>query len=118
MKTNILRFLSIFVLFSILVLFITQCTKTEDTIQNDIYDKVESIAENDKMMNPGPDPAFIDYQPENNSMLRAIGPLAVVEPTWERRMYIDKTDTIYNNVAARNRLAGYLKNMDLLVLYV
>lgn len=40
------------------------------------------------------------------------------QSTWERYMYIDRTDTIYNNSASTKRLAGYLKKYGFTGVYL
>ena len=118
MKTNLLRLLFMVSLITGLMFSATQCSKKDDTAQNDIQEQVQLSLDNDKVMNPGPDPVFEDYQQDASPTLRVGRPLAIVEPSWERRMYIDKTDTIYNNAAARGRLARYLKKYGFTGIYM
>ncbi len=42
----------------------------------------------------------------------------IAVPTLERYMYIDRTDTIYNNVNGTNKLGGYLKKYEFTGVYL
>jgi hypothetical protein len=99
----------LFLLF--LLFFSVKCTETKDQAQLDMDDTIIQIQnqENDRMMNTGPDPVFVNYESndsKNNILARTI---AQSTTSWERLMYIDKTDTIYTSSTASKRLAGYLK---------
>lgn len=92
--------------FIIISFFFITCNKNEDLTQNEIKD-IENNVGDDKLMSPGPDPEFVSY---GESTYRLGNLLAMdVNSTWERYMYIDKTDTIYSNTTATRRLGGYLK---------
>lgn len=92
------------------------CNKPEDVAQQDIEDRISSVASDDRMMNPGPDPEFVDFEDNKAMVMRAI-PLQN-QISWERYMYIDKTDTIYANQTAARRLGGYLKRYGFTGIYM
>ena len=88
-------------------LFLVMCTKSDDIIQNDIKTIVTNSSFDNDVMNPGSDPEFVDY---NDMAYRLGDPLTLdANTSWERYMYVDKTDTIYSNTTATRRLGGYLK---------
>jgi len=89
-----------------------KCSKTEDRSQDDLQRSLPPAKAifDDTLMNPGPDPEFvnsIEVTPTKNYLAR-VAPINTIT-TWERCMYIDKTDTIYTSTTASKRLAGYLK---------
>lgn len=62
------------------------------------------------LMNPGPDP--------NLRLDTAIYTGVATNTTWERLMYIDRTDTIYNSATASTRLANYLQTYGFTGVYL
>jgi len=95
-------------LFSLALIFLinTGCLKDE-SISPDVND-FTTVSERD-VMNPGADPSLrLDLA--NVNIISPIIP-------WERLMYIDKTDTIYNTFAGK-RLAGYLKRYGFTGVYM
>jgi len=103
-----------------ILLFTVKCNYTDDQAQIDIQEKVNIVKEqeSDQLMHPGPDPVFINYESnENNKSIQA-RTLAPTIFSWQRFMYIDKTDTIYNNTTATRRLAGYLKKYGFTGVYL
>lgn len=106
-----LHFFLISVIVTFLLFTTVNCTKVEDHSQNNLQQSLPSTTLfDDTLMNPGPDPEFVisDKKPTTENYVARITPL-VVATTWERYMYIDKTDTIYSSTYASKRLAGYLK---------
>lgn len=90
-------FLRIFSL-SIILLICVSCLKEEG-----VYPTLKDfLSEPDiELMSPGADPILrLDSNIQTNVINSSV--------TWERFMYVDKTDTIYNNIGG-TRLAGYLK---------
>lgn len=108
----------VFLVLSMLVFLIigVQCNKSEDFAQTDIENTVSQTGSDDRMMNPGPDPEFVNQPVGHGNMMKAV-PLAS-EIVWERYMYIDKTDTIYANQTASRRLGGYLKKYGFTGVYL
>jgi hypothetical protein len=106
------KLLSIKVSVVLLLVFLTTitCSKTDESpkiIQEEIN---SSVVYDDTLMDPGPDPEFVSVENRinvENLSARVIGVNTI--NTWERYMYIDKTDTIYNSISASRRLSGYLK---------
>ena len=93
-----------------------QCNKSEDIAQVDVENTVDQAVSVDRMMNPGPDPEFVVQENVDGRVMRAF-PMATVT-TWERYMYIDKTDTIYASTSASRRLGGYLKKYGFTGVYL
>lgn len=108
----------VFLLLAMLVVltFGIQCNKSDDISQTDVENTVEQSTSNDRMMNPGPDPEFVVQAPQQGNMLR--NQQMPIQIMWERYMYIDKTDTIYNNTVASRRLGGYLKKYGFTGVYL
>lgn len=109
--------LSIYTLILSIIIFITfsfvNCNKKDDIVQNDIEELINTVDE-DKIMNPGLDPEFINYE-ENNKVYKSIQlPIA---STWERYMYVDKTDTLYNSTQGRNTFSRYVRKYGFTGLY-
>jgi hypothetical protein len=123
-KRKIILNLGIIGLLGLICLFLIQCNKNDDIIQNDINNTVTEInnmqTSDDKIMNPGPDPLFVDYdENDGRTNLRVGNPFVVkAGSAWERYMYIDKTDTIYSNTTATKRLAKYLKKYGFTGVYL
>lgn len=91
-----------------------QCTKTDDIAQVDIENTIQS---EDHLMHPGPDPVFMDYVNESSDLFRLDAPLATT-PTWERYMYLDKTDTLYNSTQGRNTFSRYIRTYGFTGVYM
>lgn len=102
------NFILIFLLSVSISFFLVRCNKNDDNSQIEIENNTNDVS-NDKLMSPGPDPEFLNNNNEQ-TVYRLGNPLAVdINSTWERYMYVDKTDTIYNNTTSAKRLGGYLK---------
>lgn len=114
-KKKFITELIIIGLFIIIPLLLIRCDKGEDITQNDIENTMNdlSFADN-KIMNPGPDPEFENYY--NTFTLNTN--LNITNGAWERFMYVDRTDTVYNNSVASKRLAGYLKKYGFTGVYL
>lgn len=122
-KENIkgLSELFIIALFIYVLLFLIgtpfACNKYQDDAQMDIiYEMPTPELGDDQPMNPGPDPDFIQEE-DGTQVFRMAEPLSTVA-NWERLMYVDKTDSIYNSVSARTRFAGYLKKYGFTGVYM
>lgn len=87
------------------------CNKYEDQIQQDMFEAAQTASVKDTLMDPGPDPEFIDYNTDQDgtAVLSRIANLSSVV-SWERMMYVDKTDTFYTNVQGKNTFSKYLKS--------
>lgn len=83
------------------------CNKYEDQAQMDVQAKAFELQEDDLPMSPGPDPE-IALDQDGTAVMRMGTVSAAV--TWERMMYVDKTDTLYNNVQGKNTFSRYLKS--------
>jgi hypothetical protein len=107
------KFAFIATLMVVIVFSLTMCTKNDDFVQKDIESTMNQngILNEflpDVLMDPGVNPEFINYNQMSQS-LRTIDPPQIMLPTWSRYMYLDRTDTIYENEIATKRFAGYLK---------
>lgn len=92
---------------ALILLVYSGCIKEESI--NPTNDNLISL-EDRQLMNPGPDPTlYLDFN---------IGTGTVPIISWERFMYVDKTDTIYSNLSASKRLAGYLKKYGFTGVYM
>lgn len=107
MKSKRIKIIASILFFAIISVTLIFCQKNDDLTQNDIENTVNNVDSNDELMCPGPDPEFVNYE-ESTYRLGNILPMSS-SPTWERYMYVDKTDTIYSNTTAARRLGGYLK---------
>lgn len=85
------------------------CNKYADDAQMDIEAKTvsDNLQADDDMMDPGPDPE-ITLDTDGMYVARMANTATAV--TWERMMYVDKTDTLYNNVQGKNTFSRYLKS--------
>lgn len=93
------------------------CSKSDDTAQEDIIKEMPVLDyEDDQPMQPGPDPDFVQ-QEDGTQVYRTVKPLPTVI-TWERLMYVDKTDSIYNSSSARSRFATYLSTYGFTGVYM
>jgi len=98
-------------LLRVLPLFFTLFFSTSCLKENDVYPTIASyVTEQERdLMIPGPDPILrLDLSAITGN---------VVNTTWERFMYVDRTDTIYNNSGGA-RLAGYLKRYGFTGIYM
>lgn len=99
-------------------LLLIECNKNDDIVQNDFDNTMENVSIADtKVMNPGPDPQFVDYVKENDYTSLKLN-VNTTNSAWERFMYIDRTDTVYNNTASSKKLAGYLKKYGFTGVYL
>ena len=122
-KENIKNLSDLFIiaLFIYVLLFLIgtpfACNKYQDDAQMDIMNEMP-IPDygDDQPMHPGPDPDFIQEE-DGTQVLRTISPLPTVA-NWERLMYVDKTDSIYNSSSARNRFGIYLKTYGFTGVYM
>lgn len=87
-------------------LFVLSCQQNNTQTENSNQTVDTTI---DKMMKPGPDPLFVNYDSSIVRIPSKYRLTATATPTWERYMYIDKTDTVYNSTTATKMLAKYLK---------
>lgn len=113
-----LRFAVIASILVILFLSIFNCSKNDDIIQTDIQDKISQLEGDDQPMVPGPDPEFVVSTETGDELLyRAIEPTPI-STTWERMMYVDKTDTLYANTQGRTVFANYLRKYGFTGVYL
>lgn len=115
MKKNLTELIIIIGIFTAIILSTLNCSKKDDITQEDIENTINETQ--NQLMNPGPDPEFIDYNDDSKS-LRLSSNLNPPKILWERYMYIDKTDTIYASSTASRRLAGYLKKYGFTGVYM
>lgn len=109
------RILTYLLLITTIICIFLQCTKVDDIGQVDAGNAISSS--NDKVMTPGPDPYLISYSENNESMLRLGAPFNI-NNVWERYMYVDRTDTLYNNVQGKNTFARYLHKYNFTGVYL
>lgn len=123
LKDTLVELVDLFIiaLFLYMLLFLIGapfgCNKYDDAAQEDIIKEMPvPDYEDDQPMQPGPDPDFIQ-QEDGTRVLRTVEPLATIA-NWERLMYVDKTDSIYNSSSARNRFGNYLKTYGFTGVYM
>lgn len=105
------------IVFMLLTLSIgINCSKQENVSQVDLESEFASRLSNDEFMHPGPDPDFVEFDTRQGMMMKSI-PMPTIN-SWERFIYIDKTDTIYTNQTSYRRLAGYLKRYGFTGVYM
>lgn len=99
-------------LLRVLPLLFTLILGTSCLKENDVYPSLTDyiLAEDRDLMNPGPDPN-LRLDPSN-----AFG--STTNASWERLMYIDRTDTVYNSTTASTRLANYLQKYSFTGVYL
>lgn len=102
----------------IILVFFVFCEKTNEIEVYSEKSVVPAVAvytlDDDKMMDPGPDPEFIN-EPEKPKNRR--GFTATID-SWERMMYIDKTDTFYTSAKGKNTFSKYLKTYNFKGIYL
>jgi hypothetical protein len=110
-QAGLFKFLGILTFYFCIMLIVIRCTKSEYIIE----DTTKNTISDDKMMNPGPDPEFINYQEDIKNY--KIIPLTATS-TWERYLYVDKTDTLYNSTQGKNTFSRYLRKYGFTGVYL
>lgn len=108
-----LKFLACITLSSIMF----SCSKPKDELNIDDNFEFFNVSK-DNIMNPGPDPEFDNYYYSPSSSFLKYSLTPTLTSTWERFMYIDKTDTIYKSSTSTKKLAKYLKTYGFTGVYM